>query len=542
MGTFASSIMSEVSTNIENTVSKSITESLIDSLTDKLQKLPDSLRTLSDGLSKLDDGSKQLSQAMNALTQGQKTFNSGLNKLPAGLETADTGSNILSNSLQLLFGKSSLFANALNENVTGLQTLSNYSGQYNSGFGLFSEKIDTYIGTSSKEMKQSIAIISWLKAYITAHPESVADPNIQHVIAALNSISGSQGSTDDPVAAASTLTAALNKLAQTYTQINTSVQTLPDAMKTASVNASALSGGIGKSSAGAVSLSSGINTLLQGANTLNGKSKIILDSDQKISSNISKLNLGIEQIKASVDSSVQQLQSNGSALSGYSRFAANPVKMETSKIGEAKNMGMAMTPFIVSLCLWLGGIMFVIVFTTVDKVKFKEFKSAQKTMIDFGQIRFQLLAAIQSVCLAFTVLNILGLQVSNVAQFYGICILGGVTFVTIIQVTVLIFQDLGKLLSIIFMLLQLTAGGGMLSMALVPSFYKAIHPYMPMTYTINALRDNILSMDTGNYSYNMWVLAITFFVGILLAALLSFLMHLFRKGKKETLSGEDVIK
>ncbi len=530
MGTFASSIMSSFSANIENTVSESITESLVDSLTGKLQELPDSLQKLSDGLSKLDKGAEQLSQGMNTLTQGQSLFNSGLNKISVGLGSAGNGSQTLNSALQLLLGKSMLFTNALNENTNSLQTLSNYSGQYNSGLNTLSSKLNTYIDTSSKGLQQSIEIISWLKAYVAQHPESMTDANMQQIISALSSISGSQSDTTDPTAAASALTSALNKLNQTYEQINTAIQKLPGGMQTASAGADALSDAVGQLSGGSESLSSGIDTLSQGANTLNEKSQLILSSDQKVLSGISQLRTGIGQMKASVDSSIQQLKNSSTALEGYGKFAANPVKMEITKIGEAKNTGMAMAPFMISLCLWLGGLMFIIIFTTMDKVKFDELKLSQKIKIDFGLFRFQLLAVIQAVCLAFTVLHILGLQVNNTAQFYGICVLGGVVFITIIQVTVLVFGDFGKLLSIIFMLLQLTAGGGMMSVELVPSFYKAIHPYMPMTYTISALRDNVLSMDTSNYNQSMLVLTITLIVGLLLTVLLSLFTHLLRKG------------
>lgn len=530
MGTFASSIMSSVSANIENTVSKSITESLVDSLTGKLQELPDSLQKLSDGLSKLDSGAEQLSQGMNALTQGQSLFNSGLNKISVGLGSAGNGSQTLNSALQLLLGKSTLFTNALNENTNSLQTLSNYSGQYNSGLNTLSSKLNTYIDTSSKGLQQSIEIISWLKSYVAQHPESMTDANMQQIISALSSISGSQSDTTDPTAAASSLTSALNKLNQTYEQINTAIQKLPGGMQTASAGADALSDAVGQLSGGSESLSSGIDTLSQGANTLNEKSQLILSSDQKVLSGIGQLRTGIEQMKASVDSSIQQLKNSSTALEGYGKFAANPVKMETTKIGEAKNTGMAMAPFMISLCLWLGGLMLIIIFTTMDKVKFDELKLSQKIKIDFGMFRFQLLEVIQAVCLAFTVLHILGLQVDNTAQFYCICVLGGVVFITIIQVTVIVFRDFGKLLSIIFMLLQLTAGGGMMSMELVPSFYKAIHPYMPMTYTISALRDNVLSMDTSNYNQSMLVLTITLIVGLLLTVLLSLFTHLLRKG------------
>ncbi len=533
LGTFTSSIMANMSANIENMVSRSITENLVDTLTGKLEELPDSLQSLSDGLSKLDDGTKQLSQGMSTLTTGQSTFNSGLTQVATGLAGAGNGGQTLSGALQLLFEKTTLFSNSINDNVMSLKTLTDYSGQYNNRFITLSSSLNTYIDTSSQQLQQSMEVITWLKSYVAEHPESMADTDMQKIVSALGSMSGNTGDISDPAAVASSLTSALNQLNQTYLQINTAVQKLPEGMQTASTVASALNGAVEQLSDGSASISSGISTLSQGTTTLSEKSKLILSSDQQVLGGINQLRAGIEQMKASVDNSIQQLKSRNSALEGYGKFAATPVKMETTKIGEAKNTGMAMAPFMISLCLWLGGLMFIIIFTTMDKVKFEEITWIKKNLLDFGLFRFQLISIIQSICLAFTVLNILGLQVGNTAQFYGICILGGVTFITIIQVLVLVFQDLGKLLSIIFMLLQLTAGGGMMSMKLVPSFYRVIHPYMPMTYTINAFRDNILSMDTSDYNQSITVLVITLIAGLFMSALLSFLTHLIRTRKKE---------
>lgn len=530
LGTFASSILSNVSAGIEASVSKSITENLADSLTGRLQELPDSFGRLSDSLERLDDASKQLSQGMNSLTQGQITYNSGLDQLTEGLASAYNGSQAIDSAALILAGKFELFHNTLKVNLGSMTTLSNYSEQYNNGFAVLSPKLNTYIDTSSKQLQQCIGIITWLKAYVGKHPESMTDPDMQQMISALNTIGNNEGNTTDPTAVASTLTTALNKLTGTYAQINAAVQKLPEGMKTASTGAGALSSGIGKLSDGSSTLFMGIDTLSKGADTLSEKSGLLLSSEQKILDGLNQMSSGIEQMKTTVDTSLDQMKSANSALEGYGSYLADPVKLEITKIGEAENTGMAMAPFIMSLCLWLGGLMYIIIFTSMEKLKFEEWQISQKIKLDVGLFRFQLLAVIQSVCLAFTVHHILGLRVDNTAQFYGICILGGVAFITVIQAIVLIFHDLGKLLSIIFMLLQITAGGGMMSMALVPSFYKNIHPYMPMTYTIQVLRDNILGMDTSSYNHGMTVLTVTFVVGLMLVVLLSFVTHLFRAG------------
>ena len=528
-GSFASSLLTNVAANIETTVSKSITESLVDTLAEKLRELPNSLQQLSDALGKLDAGSAQLSHGMSALIAGQTAFNNGLSTVDQGLNSAGGGSRTISDALSLIAQKSELFSSALNSNAGNLENLSGYSGQYADGFDTLSTKLSTYITASSESLQETIGLISYLKAYLAAHPESISDDNMQRVLAALNSLSKNQGDTTDPATAAAILANALDKLNATYARINSAIQNLPTASAAAAANASTLTKSLDQLATGASTLSSSLNTLATGADTLNENAQRILTSEQQLLDGVTQLNSGIEQIKASVDQSLAELNGSVSGLDGFGAYAADPIDMKITKIGETENNGTAMTPFIVSLCLWLGGIMLIIVFTTMERLKFSEFSSSNRLMIDFGLFRFQLLAILQAVCLGFTVHVLLGLEVNNVTQYYGILILGGVTFITIIQVLVLVFQDLGKLLSIIFMLLQLTACGGILSTKLVPPFYRAIHPYMPMTYTVNALRDNLLRMDRSDFHHSMEMLAVSLAAGIILVILLSLLKHLIIK-------------
>jgi len=60
---------------------------------------------------------------------------------------------------------------------------------------------------------------------------------------------------------------------------------------------------------------------------------------------------------------------------------------------------------------------------------------------------------------------------------------------------------------------------------ILPDFYKGIHPYMPMTYTINALRNVILSIEPGNYHQSIIVLICITLVSALLVILLSYINH-----------------
>jgi putative membrane protein len=524
-GMMASSLLSTVSSNLEANISNQISKNIVDTLTSKLQGLPSSMQTLSDGLTQLDDGSKQLKEGISTLAKGQSAFNNGLDKLATGLNDAKEGGSTLKDTLEKLSAKSILFKTGVNSSVTGTQTLSAYSAQYKDGLSKLTSNLDQYLDTSSEQLLNTIHIVSFFKQYIDAHPECISDKNIQAIITALNTSNKDNTESINPAVVSATLSKALNNLEVMYTKLNSQIIQLPNKMQTAADSSAALSQALSKVSNGSSSLSSGLKSAAQGAATLNQKSKSILKGDNKIYDGITQLNSAIELINNSVNDSILQLADNASTMQGLGQYIAEPVKIENVKIGEAENTGTALTPFMVSLCLYIGGFMIMITIFSMDSIKFKELPITQKLQFDLGLFRYQLIGIVQAILIALVVQNILGLNVQNTAQYYGICILGSLAFTTFIQLFVMLFDSLGKLLCLLFMMCQLTAGGGVLPTEILPAFYKTIHPYMPMTYTIGALRNVILSIDPKSYHYNVIVLMAIAAVTSLFVTLISFITH-----------------
>ncbi|HEX3027723.1 MAG TPA: YhgE/Pip domain-containing protein [Clostridia bacterium] len=532
LGMMASSLLSNVSSSIETNISRSISQSIVDNLTNKLQGLPASMQKLSDGLAKMDDGSKQLLQGMLTLSQGQTAFNAGLNKLATGLDSANQGGATLENTLQMLSGKSELFVKGINGSVTSSQTLSNYSRKFKDGLSTLTDNLDKYLDYSSKQLQSSINMVTFLKKYIAEHPETTKDANIQAIVRTLSSSNSGQTKDVNPSEVSAKLSDALNNLNSIYAKINSGIQQIPGGMQKAAKGEETLSDALRRVSSGSLSLLTGLNSANGGANLLNEKSKSILAGEKKISTGLTKLNSAVELMKSSLDSSISQMTGGGSAMQGLGKFIAQPVKIESTKIGEAKNSGTALTPFMVSLCLYIGGFMIMVTIFSMDNLKFNETNLTRKIHIDLGLFRYQLIGVAQALLIAVVVHLMLGLNVQSAAQFYGICILGSLAFTTLVQVLVMLFQSFGKLLCLLFMICQITAGGGVIPSEILPPFYRSIYPYMPMTYTINALRNVILSIESKSYNNCIAVLIGIAIVSALFVMLLSFAAH--RKNNSQT--------
>lgn len=272
-------------------------------------------------------------------------------------------------------------------------------------------------------------------------------------------------------------------------------------------------------------LSTALDALDKGSAQLSLGIQTVPSTPAAISQGLLQMNSSVKQIKSSVDTSLTQLTTNTASLKGLDTYIAQPVKVETSNIAQAENIGTALSPFMISLTLFIGGFMIMITIFCMDNIKFTEFTISKKLGFDLGLFRYQLIGIAQAVLIAFTVHILLGLNIQDVFGFYSICILGSLAFTTLIQVFIMLFKSFGKILCLLFMICQLTAGGGVLPTEILPDFYKAIHPYMPMTYTINALRNTILSMETDSYHFNIVVLSMIAIISALIVIGISFWEH-----------------
>ena len=124
----------------------------------------------------------------------------------------------------------------------------------------------------------------------------------------------------------------------------------------------------------------------------------------------------------------------------------------------------------------------------------------------------------------------LGLKPTNIGVYYLTNIFLSLVFVAVVQCFISLFGDAGRLLSIILLILQLTACAGTFPLEVLPKFFKALYPFMPFTYAVQALRE-VISADVINYSIVGKDLLI---LGLILVIFLAISVSLKKVGEKIT--------
>ena len=220
------------------------------------------------------------------------------------------------------------------------------------------------------------------------------------------------------------------------------------------------------------------------------------------------------------------------------RFMSSPVTIEHEVLYPVKNYGTGMTPFFTNLAIWIGCIVLINVYKTeVDEDE--KLNGFTLTQAYFGRwMLFVVTGLIQAVVVCAG--NLLLLDIS--CERPGLFILSGLwasfIFMNLIYALAIAFKHVGKALSVLLIILQIPGSSGTYPIELTPQFFRNLHPFLPFTYGINAMREAIAGVYAPHYMQNMLMLLIflpvALLIGLVLRPLFLNLNYLFDRRLVET--------
>lgn len=181
-----------------------------------------------------------------------------------------------------------------------------------------------------------------------------------------------------------------------------------------------------------------------------------------------------------------------------SEFLANPIHLNENDKYPIANYGSASSPFYTALCLWVGGLLLISLLRADVEAPLGIYKHYHRY---FGRL-FTFLTIGLAQALVVTLGNIFILKVDIAEPFLLIVfsMLISVVFLSIVYTLVALFNNVGKGLAIIILVLQISGAGGNFPIQVSPPFFQAIYPFLPFTYAVNLLRESV----GGVYAPNMW--------------------------------------
>ncbi|GAA0077766.1 YhgE/Pip domain-containing protein [Clostridium sp. CTA-5] len=167
-------------------------------------------------------------------------------------------------------------------------------------------------------------------------------------------------------------------------------------------------------------------------------------------------------------------------------FLANPVNLIEKQLYPMGNYGTAMTPFYTILSFWVGLLLLSSILTVEAHGNYKPIE------VYFGKLLlFITLALIQSMIVSLGDLYILKIYCLNPVLFVIGSLFSSIVFAYIVYSACSVFGNVGKVICIVLLVLQIGGSGGTFPIELTPKFFQRLNPFLPFTYAISFLRECI---------------------------------------------------
>ena len=533
----AAKVKSSVSEQITQAYAKGILENL-DKLGIGLDAAANGASTLHDGLGRLQSGTQTYVGGVKQLAVNQQSLTGGLAQLSDGSRKLQAGLGQLSNNLPTESQLSQL-SDGMKQLQSGINQLNASVSNPSPALVAQQNKVKTDAQTLVQTMEASksdllaaggtLQTLGAQAAASGSDSTTISLPQISNISQAFTKIQtiSAQMETlrEDLQALTQQLLAQQTQLQAGVSVLNNGVNQLTPNAITAFNGYNSLRFANNQLLAGSASLTNGLSEaksgsqkLANGASLLESRSGALIDGTSQLASGADTL-----ANKLADASNRIKIQPTGATTQ---QQIANPVKSEMTEKGNVPNYGYALSPYVLSLSLFVGAIVLNVIYPI--RKTFSEQESAIRWWLSKASVA-GVAAFMQATILMLVMVFFLGLTPEHPAHFIGAIYLTSFAYMSIVSLLVIVLDNPGRFLAMVLLVLQLGSSEGTFPIQTANGFFQAINPLVPMTYSIRALRQAISGgLDNAFYGGSMWVL-----VGFLLVANLLTIGFFAYRGKRK---------
>ncbi|GEP74481.1 YhgE/Pip domain-containing protein [Weissella thailandensis] len=539
-----------------------------------LNQLDQQIPTFANGVNKLNDGLSQLNQEMvdndvkGNLAKVQKqvsAISSVVDDTKSALpddQTINSQFDTLQSDLKDLAKANAADQDTLTNNVNAAMQEADIdiSDEQKAKFvkSLVSKQSDTQtaqvLATMTEHAKSLQSNVTQLEevaqkhqATLTELAQSAKNTDLHQVNNQLTKMAELPDAVDQLASGSQQLNDKVPDVQKAVGQLSGGAQTLSDGLQTLQGKSATLNDGVATLQSGAQQLSGGVGQLANGAQTLDNGLQTLSGMSGQLNSGASQLSSGAGQISDGSGQLADAAKQMGPALTemnkGNTTLAdqlgkagkqadqlkgtkdtfkqmASPATVSHTEKDQVPNNGTGMVPYMFSVGMFVGMMALNLMLDMVSprgKVSSLGAWFGSKMLILFG------IATMAAVTLYALSDWILGMDPVNPGQTMLIMLLTSYVDAALVTAIYMWFGKAGAFVSMVLLVLQLSVAAGTYPIELSNKFYEWLHPLVPMTYSVNGLRETI--MIGGSISTEVIVLVSVGIVS-LLAMFIYFVVHL----------------
>lgn len=547
-------LTASVQTKLENAIDQAAIGTYFQAVFANLDTIRDGMTSAVDGSAKLADGLAQAAPGAHRLVTGLADATSGSAKLVSGLSDAGDGAHTLADGLDSAATGSADLAGGLGQLTSGAADLASGAARVAAGDRTIADIVDPvidrivpaipeiaaagddvtagvqtltgYVSTGADSLaSRAAAVDDAYAALLAAHPELADDPTmtalgdgVSHVSSVTGRIAAATetvaGAAADLRSAAADLNAHSGQLADQLTgakakvdqladgaaQVASGATTLHDKLNDAAAGSRALAAGIQDADGGARQLALGLDTLADGAGTLDTGLGALHSGAQDLDSGLARLDAGAGQLHDALADGVHRLPVLTPAQqSDAAQVLSSPADVRLTVDHPAEKYGRGLAPFFFAIAIWVFGISVFLVMKPISGRALAGRASAARLAVA-GWIPVAGLATVGTLILLAVAWFALGLDPVHVTASVGVVTLAALCFSAIAHMLRTALGTVGSAVALVLLMVQLAACGGLYPVETLPAPLRVIHPLIPMSYLIDALRITF----TGGPSGHLW--------------------------------------
>ncbi|MEU2114322.1 YhgE/Pip domain-containing protein [Streptomyces sp. NPDC016459] len=511
VGQISRTVFSEVRTAASTKSSRSFLDKIFISFSDihdATAKAAKGANDLKQGVDKAKKGSKDLADGLTTAKTGSGDLAAGLRKLDKGAKDLESGSRKVANGTQSLADKVNGTADKVRPYLANNGTsIRDTARLVSDSATAVRHRLDDLVErapvlrTAAHKADDGLAAIHREECELKPEADericarlkeaSVTADDVATVADDVHELTkDSKGDIKTLDARLVTLTKQADELAARAPHLDEDVEDairkineLNAGAKKVADGADKLHSGITEAKTGSVSLDTGVGKLKKGAGALDGGLFKLADGSGELAGGLRD---GVERIP---DYDEQDRDRRTEVM-------ADPVRLASQSLHKAPNYGTGFAPYFIPLSLWVGAMVAYMIIQPLNRRALAAGASAWRIALA-GWFPVAAIGVLQVAALMAVLHWGLGLQMARAGGTVGFLTLVTCCFAAIIQWLNARFGAAGRILVLAVLMLQLTSAGGTYPVQTSPGFFNAVHPFLPMTYVVEALRRLITGGGIG---------------------------------------------
>ena len=452
------SLTSEQQTEISDSVSQNSTDSIqsVQSIVALVQDLQGSLENLQNQSSNLSILKNQANQVLPLASTSLTGVSSGLTEIQGAVTSK-------------LVPVSQSIASGVNAYTTGVDKVSQDASQLSEKNTTLTGSLDQLVSGSTTLIQKSSNLTEGVGQLVEKTPELVSG---------------------------------IEKLSTGSNQLNQKSQELIAGVDKLQSGSSQLADKSSKLISGASQLESGANKLADGAGKL-------AEGGTKLTSGLEGLQTGVASLGQGLGNASDQLKS-ASTESQNAEILSNPLNLSKTDNDQVPVNGIAMAPYMISVALFVATISTNMIFAKLPSGRHPENRWAWlKSRAEINGI-----IAVLAGILVYGGVHLIGLTANHEMRTFILIILTSLVFMSMVTALTTWNSRIGAFFSFILLLLQLASSAGTYPLALINNFFRAINPWLPMSYSVLGLRQTISMTENIHHQVIFLVVILALFTGL----------------------------